>query len=66
MVTKTPRKDVLLTFWGVSVNVNFDLKIDLIKFEPREVKLIFLWTSEIVLVFDFLTKNDRKWQQMEN
>ena len=37
------------------MNVNFDLKIDLIKFEPCEVKLIFLLTSEIVLVFDFLT-----------
>ena len=45
MVTKTPRKDVLLTFGGVSVNVNLDLKIDLIKFEPREVKLISLLTS---------------------
>ena len=38
------------------MNVNFDLKIDLIKFEPREVKLIFLLTSEIVHVFEFLTK----------
>ena len=26
---QTPQKDVLLTFWGILVNVKFDLKIDL-------------------------------------
>ena len=33
----------------------FRLKIDLIVCEPCCVKLIFLWTSSIVKVFDFLT-----------
>ena len=45
------------------MTITSEVKYDLIKFEPREVKLIFLLTSEIVLVFDFLTKmieNDKK------
>ena len=37
------------------MTIIFEVKFDLIKFEPHEVKLIFLLTSEIVLVFDFLT-----------
>ena len=38
---QTLSKDVLLTFWGVSVNVNFDLKIDLIMSESHYVKFSF-------------------------
>ena len=55
MVTKTPQKDVLLTIWGVSMNVNFDLKIDLIVPEPHYVKFFFFRTSSIVQMFEFLT-----------
>ena len=33
----------------------FEVKFDLTKFEPHYVKLIFLLTSSIVEMFDFLT-----------
>ena len=38
---QTLSKDVLLTFWGVSVNVKFDLKIDLIMSESNYIKFFF-------------------------
>ena len=38
---QTLSKDVLLTFWGGSVNVKFDLKIDLIMSESHYVKFSF-------------------------
>ena len=56
--TETPQNVNKTSFRGVLVTITSEVKYDLIKFEPREVKLIFLLTSEIVLVFDFLTKND--------
>ena len=40
-VIKTSQKDVLLWFWGVSMNVKIDLKIDLIMYEPHYVKFFF-------------------------
>ena len=54
-VIKTPQKDVLLWFWGISMNVKIDLKIDLIMSEPHYVKFSFFRTSCIVQVFEFLT-----------
>ena len=54
-ITKTPRKHILLTFWGVLMIIKSDLKIDLIISEPHYVKFSFLLTSSIDQVFDILT-----------
>ena len=53
--TETPENVNKTSFRGVLVTITSEVKFDLIKIEPREVKLISLLTSEIVHVFEFMT-----------
>ena len=43
--TETPQNVNKTSFRGVLVTITSEVKFDLIKIEPREVKLIFLLTS---------------------
>ena len=54
-VIKIAQKYFLWTFWGFLVTIICDIKIDINICESHCVNLIFLWTSSIVWVFEFLT-----------
>ena len=56
IVTKNSQNVHRKCFWTILVTFMFNIKIDVNMCEPHYVNLfIFLWTSSIVCVFDFLT-----------
>ena len=53
----TSKTYILWTFLGVLKIIKCCLKIDFIMSEPHYVKFLFLQTSSIVQLFDFLTSD---------
>ena len=55
IVTKNPQNVHRKYFWAILMTFISDIKIDVNMCEPHHVNLLFLSTSSIVQMFDYLT-----------